>query len=361
MAACPRILGGSVYQPILKGKKAEFDAWQKVSASKRNHAVPLFELVVKDGTDADLTSFRNRLLNSTLRGDTVAIDVHSLGGDAVESSSGLRPYSWLARETKSSGVKVRPVIYLDDDVVVARDALTASQANNELIVLRIGRRNSAPAPGNYDNSLQQYCTSIGVTPAAVHLLIDFRGIYGSDIGSLQRLADSYLAWVSANGVWASVTLASGAFPSQITTLAKSTPNMIPRLDGALWNLTQPTSPVPDLKFGDYGIRHPELPEVGFGGPLPNLRYATTADWVVWREAKHKKYPNGSFYAACAGIVGLPHYSGAGYSWADGVIAAKAACQPGPAPGAGTGAEWITYGMNRHLEFVIDRLTTLHAA
>jgi hypothetical protein len=350
-----------MYQPILKGKKAEFDAWQNVRASKRKHAVPLFELVVKDGTDADLASFRDRLLSSTHGGDTVAVDVRSLGSDAVESSSGLRPYSWLVRETQSSGVKVRPVIYLDDEDVVAQDALTASQANNELIVLRIGGGNADPAPANEDDSLQHYCATIGVVPTAVHLLIDFGGIYGSDIGSLQRLANSYLTWISANGTWASVTLASGAFPSQITALAKSTANMVPRLDGALWNLTHPTSPVPDLKFGDYGIRHPELPEAGFGGPLPNLRYATTSDWIVWREAKHKKYPNGSFYTACAGVVGLPQYSGAGYSWADGVIAAKAACQPGPAPGAGTGAEWITYGMNRHLEFVIDRLTTLHVA
>jgi hypothetical protein len=131
-------LGACMYQPILKGKKAEFDAWQNVRASKRKHAIPLFELVVKEGTDSDLASFRDRLLSSTHGGDIVAVDVRSLGSNAVESSSGLRPYSWLVRETQSSRVKIRPVIYLDDDVVVARDALTDSRANNELIVLRIG-------------------------------------------------------------------------------------------------------------------------------------------------------------------------------------------------------------------------------
>lgn len=350
-----------MYQPILKGKKAEFDAWQNVSGTRRLSAIPLFELVVKDRTDSDLGAFRDRLLGSAHKGDTVAVDIHALGSGAVESTTNLRPYSWLVRELQASGVKIRPVVYLDDDLVLARDALAASLANGQLMVLRIGGRNGDPAPANDDESLKQFCTSIGVAPTAVHLLIDFGGIYGSDIGSLQRLANSYLNWASANGTWATVTLAAGAFPAQITALAKSTANMVPRLDGALWNLVRPTSPVPDLHFGDYGIRHPELPDSGFGGPLPNLRYATTTDWIVWREAKHKKYPNGSFYTVCAGVVALPQYAGPSYSWADAVIAAKAACQPGPAPGAGTGAEWITYGMNRHLEFVIDRLTTLRVA
>lgn len=345
-----------MYQPILKGKKAEFDAWQNMSVSRRTNAIPLFELVVKDGTDADLEAFRDRLQGSTQPQDTVAVDLQALGANAVESTSGLQPYTWLAQEMKGSGVNIMPVVYLEDEFAVAEDAVAAVRKLKEQIVLRIGGRNGDPAPADDDESLKDYCGSIGISSDKVHLLIDFGGIYGSDIGLLQRLANSYLAWAAANGPWASVTLAAGAFPAQITALPKSTPNMVPRLDGALWNLVHPTSPVANLRYGDYGIRHPELPDGGFGGPLPNLRYATTTDWVVWREAKLTKYPNGSFYSVCAGIVGLPQFGGANFSWADDVISAKAACQPGPAPGAGTGAEWITYGMNRHLEYVVDRLT-----
>jgi hypothetical protein len=350
-----------MYQPILKGKKAEFDAWENVSSLRRTSAIPLFELVVKDGVDADLGTFRDRLVASSQSSDVIAVDLQALGAGAVQSTTNRTPYTWLATELASGGPKIRPVIYLDDPLAIAKDAIAASALSSELPVLRIGGRNGDNAPDLADRSLEDYCTLAETLPNKVHLLIDFGGVYGSDIGALQRLANSYLAWAAANGPWASVTLASGAFPAQITTLAKATPNMVPRLDGALWNLVHPTSPVPDLQFGDYGIRHPELADGGFGGPLPNLRYATTTDWIVWREAKHKQYPNGSFYAVCAGIAAHPQYGGAGFSWGDGVVAAKATCTPGPAAGAGTGAEWITYGMNRHLEYVIDRLTSLGVA
>jgi hypothetical protein len=350
-----------VYQPILKGKKAEFDAWERVSPTRRVNTSPLFELVVKDGADADLRAFETRLAAASRQGDVVAVDLHALGPDAVPSGSTLRPYAWLATEVQQSGVKIRPVIYVDDDRDTTSDARHAAQLLGENVILRVGGRNGDPHPDVRDRSLAAFCASIGLATSGLHLLIDFEGIYGSNLGDLQRSANAYLAWVASNGSWASVTLAAGAFPAQITTLAKSTANMIPRLDAAVWNLVHPTSPVPDLQYGDYGIRHPELAEKGFGGPLPNLRYASETAWAVWREAKLQKYPNGSFYAVCAGIVSLPEFDGAQFSWADGVIATKATARPGPEKGSGTGADWITYGMNRHIEFVVDRLTNLHVA
>src|SRR5690349_14935164 len=114
-----------MYQPILKGKKAEFDAWRNVQAGKRKNAIPLFELVRKDGLDKDLKAFRDRLIESAQSGDIVAVDFRSLASGSAEPSSGLRPHSWLVRELATYGVRVRPVIYLDYTVETTRDALFA--------------------------------------------------------------------------------------------------------------------------------------------------------------------------------------------------------------------------------------------
>lgn len=348
-----------MYQPILKGKKAEFEAWKNLSPARRRRAVPLFELVADKGTSIDLAKFRDLLLGAVGKDDVVAVDALALGDGATEPNSGLGAYTWLSKECASLDFTLRPVLHVDDSPSVVEDVVRTFGVEN--ITLRVGGTEGDPQPDSSDESLREWCHTGGLETKNVHLLIDFASIYGMDPAAQQGLAYSYLSWAASNGQWASVTLASGAFPQQITGLAKGVPNKVPRGDAALWNLVRPTSPVADLQFGDYGIRHPELADGGFGGPLPNLRYATATDWIVWREAKHHMYPNGSFYAVCAGVRGLPSYGGAGFSWADGIIDVKSRERPGPLPGAGTGTEWISYGMNRHFEFVTDRLTTLGVA
>lgn len=348
-----------MYQPIYKGKKAEFDSWSHASSARRVQANPLFEIVAAKGISADLEKFRDMLLGSCQQGDVVAVDALALGDDAVEPNSGLGPYSWLARQCAGSGVTIRAVLHLADGSAFVADAISALGPKD--IVLRIGGTDGDPQPTSSDTTLTDWCRAARLLPSDVHLLIDLASIYGLDQTVQQALAQAYLIWASTSGPWATVTLASGAFPAQISSLAKSTPNSIPRLDAALWNQARSLSPISDLQFGDYGVRHTELADGGFGGPLPNIRYATDSEWIVWREAKHPQYPNGSFYKACVGIVGHTAYSGSAFSWADGVIDQKSRANPGPQPGAGTGTDWITYGMNRHLEFVVDRLTTHGAA
>lgn len=345
-----------MYQPILKGKKGEFDAWGKVSGTRRKNMVPLFEVVAENGPEVDLKKFTGYLADAITSGDLIAIDAVQLGSASV-TDDGTKAYSWLKNVLLGTGLTFRPVVHLEDDEALVRDGLAVALDG---IVLRIGGTDGEPHPEEEDTTLADWCNRLGIATTTVHLLIDFESIHGADLVSQVKMADAYLRWADANGPWASVTLASGAFPSQITSVPKGVPFPVPRNDAHLWNRAKKTSPVPDLHYGDYGIRHPSLPTEGFGGPLPNLRYTANKEWIVWREAKLTKYPNSSFFSACAGIVGHSSFKGASFSWADDVIDTKSRLRPGPT-GAGTGTEWITYGMNHHFELVVDRLTTGGAA
>lgn len=347
-----------MYQPILKGKKGELDAWGKVSGARRKNMVPLFEVVAENGPEADLNKFNGYLANAFAPGDVIAIDAVQLGSSSVTDDE-KKAYSWLKDALPSTGLAFRPVVHLEDDEALVRDGLAVALDG---IVLRIGGTDGEPHPEEGDTTLAGWCSLFGIATTTVHLLIDFESIHGAELASQVKMADAYLRWADANGPWASVTLASGAFPSQITSVPKGVPFSIPRNDAQLWNRAKKTSPVPDLHYGDYGIRHPSLPTAGFGGrgPLPNLRYTADKDWVVWREAKLKRYPNSSFFTVCAGIVGHSSFKGAAFSWADNAIDTKSSLQPGPT-GAGTGTDWITCGMNHHFELVVDRLTTGGAA
>lgn len=352
---------GTMYQPILKGKKAEFEAWRNVSSARRNVTIPLFEVIANKGVDYDLGSFSDAVFDCSQAGDILAVDSHALGEDAVDTTTSRSPYSLLALNAASSGVRLRPVVHLGDGAGFISDAVTAAGATREKIVLRVGGSEADPAPGATDVTLKTYCRDAGVSPGDVHLLIDFASVHGSALDELETMAATYLAWADRNGTWASVTLASGAFPSQITSLPKKSKNLLRRLDAEMWNAAVLSSPIADIHYGDYGVRHPDLPDSGFGGPIPNLRYCTDSAWIVWREAKLAKFPHGSFYDVCRAVVATPEYSGAAHSWGDGVIDAKSKCVAGPAAGAGGGTEWIMYGMNRHISYVADRLSSLGVA
>lgn len=354
-----RNIGGVLYQPILKGKKGEFSAWSRVSPSRRTSAVPLFEIVADKGTDVDLQKFVTGLIDALQPNDLCAVDAAALGKGAIESRSGLLPYSWLASQLQGTQRGFRPVLHVDDGTAFVADAVSAATSMGQPITLRVGGTDADPDPAAGDTSLRGFCTKSGLRTQDVHLLLDFASIFGTDLSAHQRLATAYLHLVAANGAWASVTLASGAFPAQISALPKQTANRIPRLDAMLWNLVNPTSPVPGLRYGDYGVRHPELFEGQiWNGPLPNLRYAADSDWIVWREAKSmQQQPNSSFYDVCAAVAALPEYRGSAFSWGDFSVDEKSRRVPGP----GSGTAWITYGTNLHMEFVIDRLANLGVA
>lgn len=340
-----------MYQPILKGKKGEIRAWEKVSAKRRRHMVPLFEIVSENGPEADLRKFYNYLAGAIMPGDVIAVDAIKLGAFTGRAGE-KQPYSWLKDALEDTDITFRPVIHLEDNGAVISDAKTAAYDG---IVLRIGGSDGEPDREVWDLRLNDWCKTSRVATTEVHLLIDFESIHGFSPHSQESVAGAYLRWAYTNGPWASVTLASGAFPPQITSTPKGTPVSIPRGDTELWNLAKKRNPAPNLRYGDYGVRHPALSTSGFGGPLPNLRYTAAKEWIVWRESRDQKYPNGSFFHVCAGIAGHRSFMGATFSWADAIIQRKSSLQPG-APGQGGGTEWITYGMNHHFELVVDRLT-----
>lgn len=345
-----------MYRPILKGKKAEFESWKNISKPARTVVLPIFEIVAGKGLTPDLQKFRDGLLPSLDSGDTVAVDAIALGDGAIEPQTGLGVYTWLSKELSPAGITLEAVLHLNDSATQIKDAIAA--VGNGNIVLRVGGTEGDPHPLSSDMTLSKWCKQANLISANVHLLVDFASIYGLSQSGMQSMAEAYLAWASSNGPWAATTLAAGAFPAQISNLPKSTPNLIPRSDAALWNSVRSTSVVPNLLFGDYGTRHPELMDGQvWNGPLPNLRYAVDAHWVVWREAKDQQQPHSTFYEVCRNIVSHPQFCGSQYSWGDGVIEQKSRNTPGP----GSGTEWIIYGLNHHIEFVADRLTTRGAA
>lgn len=339
-----------MYYPILRGKAGEFEAWKNVDDSRRANIEPLFELVAENGISRDLIKFRDALVRSSRDRELYAIDFGALHPGGKEETSGSLPFTWLASELSATGIEFHAVIHLDDTNEQVADAIFAVGAENLLLRIRGAELDSDPSVS--DSTLRDWCVARGIKTQDVAIMIDLGNIYGADNQSVTRLAEASLQWISNNGPWESAILASGASPETISDVPKQKYYYIDRNDAALWN--QMIQIYPELDYADYGTRSPNQSDgPGFQGPLPYLRYATASKWVIWREPKDSQGGHSTFSDVCHNIVAHPDFSGANFSWGDGLMANP--------PGPGTATQWISYAQNHHMELVIDRLTNLGVA
>jgi hypothetical protein len=352
-----------VYVPILKGKPGEFDAWRQSEALVLRRLRPLFEVVPSEhGRDRDLQLFVDRLGAAWTQApqagvatiDTGAVNQTSSVGGGTESA-----VLWTARQLHDRGVPARPVVRLRDQASVVGEAAAAVQLHGCGVCLRLGDETADPDIPSTEARLEPLLRGLDISIADVHLVLDLWSITSQrEVNRVLPIAEALVHWANSIGTWASITLASGAFPAMISHLPSNMSTDLHRFDAKLWRqLSQmPGLPyIPD--FGDYAINHPSMPPLtSRRGPIPNLRYAFGEDWRVFRERRARP-GNQSFFTLCARVVADNAWprEGTAHCWGD--VQIDRCSQSVGAPGAAT--QWRAYGTSHHLATVTRRLATRH--
>jgi hypothetical protein len=240
---------------------------------------------------------------------------------------------------------------------VVAEVAAAVQLHERGACLRLGDEKNDPDVATAKARLDPLLQDLGIAVADLHLVIDLWAV-GSprDVNRALHVVEELVRWAASVGPWASITLASGAFPESISALPSSTSTDLPRYDAALWRLLSQVPGLPYIPdFGDYAINHPAMPPLGIrSGPHPNLRYTFGADWRVFRE--RKVLPgNESFFTLCERVVTDAAWprEGTSHCWADEEI--ERCSRSVGSPGAAT--QWRAYGTNHHLATVTRRLAT----
>jgi hypothetical protein len=345
------------YVPILKGKPGEFKACRNADAAILTGTRVVMEVVPERGLDRDLTLFVRNVAAHWPKAEVLTVDSGFL--DQTDSVAGTADGAvmWVASQFYDKGAKYRPVMHLEDDPDVFTEIAAAVELHDEGACLRLGSEEEYPDPDETDARFEDALAAADLDTDDVHLLIDLRSIEAQrEIRGVTPIAIDMLAWAATKGPWASVTVASGAFPASISTFDKGAATPVPRYDAALYDAIVAEGPaiVPD--FGDYAINHPLMPTSGFRmGPLPSLRYTADRNWQVFREGKDRP-GNESFFTVCEKVVASPYWpaAAAAYSWGDAEVDRCSHSRPG----AGTATEWRAYGTSHHIAVVIDRLATL---
>lgn len=343
------------YQPIFKAKPGEFTAWSNATPAVRAATLPVFEM--DWSTKSDFHNYLKTCIKSWAgshtAGDVVVVDSATLDQTAPIAPNGHRIIPWLATELAAHGLKLRPVIRPTDDPIVIADAAAVAATTKAGVVNRFGTPRVPPTVPDVSAQLVPLAQSLGIAPNETHLLLDFQEMADqSAITQLTPVANSLLAWVATQPQLGSVHISSAAFPASISGMPQSTANLITRYDAQFYTgLTIPAGL--DVGYSDYAVNNPAPGSPDARTPLPNLRYTTGSQWLIWREPKAQP-GNSAFHTVCQRLVASPYYAGPAYSWGDRMIDDKAR-NIGNAGGA---KEWRSYATSHHLQTVIDRLATL---
>ncbi len=133
---------------------------------------------------------------------------------------------------------------------------------------------------SFQNDLELLLSYLKLQPEQIDLLIDYQIISDFSPGFASVCARfPYLLR------WRTFTIASGAFPKDLSELEKNSQHVLQRLDWLTWlgQVTNETTLPRKPSYSDYTIQHPifsEPPE--FPNFSASIRYTSNEYWVIMR-------------------------------------------------------------------------------
>lgn len=252
----------TIYRPFLKTAHNELNA--ALSSEGIGSTIqPVWELIPA-GSGLPMTTLVGRLSDLP---EQVPWRIDARYVDEIDQSS----ISVLDSECRVGGVRYIPVIgpsSKPDDLVAAVVAVAHHRCG---LTVRIP---SPTGPANVDQAAATV-RSLGLRPAQADLVIDCGFIADELTASLtagRLLIPIHRALTQR---WRSVTVLSGAFPSDPTSAAGDPPLAIPRHDAAAFRQL-PFA----VDFGDFGVAH-ALASSADDDAQPSLRWNRGDDWVMY--------------------------------------------------------------------------------
>ncbi len=200
------------------------------------------------------------------------------------------------------------------------------------------------------SDIEDFVSRNGLETQNIDLMVDFKIINEqTSLESLQRKIEI----IPRIEQWRTFTIASGAFPPDLSHIEKHEQRDIPRLDWTMWcslsgSLKRPPS------FSDYSIQHPVYaPKSSASNPSASIRYALEDRWVIIRGEGLRNPKGAGFkqYPALAQILVKQKdiFKGDGFSFGDSYIADKA--KDINTKNTGNPQTWLEAGINHHLTLV----------
>ncbi len=368
------------YVPVLRGKKAEFDALGVLEGPARGCTRPLIEvapMTFDEQTEEPVRTLEDHLDRTTRAlqeswsdqqqnlfepdaglPPVVLYDLQTVGWS--RTSGGDHPVEYLHAGLRSCGLRSVPVARLDDD----RHFLeaVASVATDVGICLRLDRNQFSP-PSRLMVELYARLVELGVSPDLVDIVIDLEYLAEDDGPSAFLMAQAALEALPDPAVWRSVVVVGSSFPTSVASVVRPHEGRV--IKRAEWEMyASLADSIENLArlptFGDYGIEGhtPDLagppPKITRKNMSPSIRYTGIGGWYVIRGSRFEDQGNEQYHGLAGEVTKSPHWQGSEYCWGDGYISRCAVFEDGP----GSPQKWRQVGVNHHVTQVTAELASL---
>jgi len=350
------------YVPILRWKRAERVALRFLTEQVKSYMTPLIEVTPRSFSprasgrvppvDEVLSHIAEDLLASWGT-EPIFIDLWLLN-PSLSVRNGLHPFIFLAAEARARGVSLIPVTGLDRDDEYQNAVASLNATNDGGVCVRLVRSDLERSALRTD--LNRLLSRLHLQERQAHLLVNWQFVQGGCpdwTAALRSFPDLRL--------WRTLTVASGAFPPDLTRFTLGQHDL-PRLDRLAWR-RQVALEDPSLRraaYGDYTIQNPIYSEPpGLANVSASIRYTADEHWVIMRGEglRNENGPGHAQYPANALLLRRrPEYCvcGPNFSYGDAYIHDKSE-HPDP---PGNPETWLRAGFNHHMTFVVRQVASL---
>ena len=391
------------YVSVLKWRRAEMWALNNLEEHRSDRLLPLVEIVLPVPSDDSsktvavatpkpisdeekMTRKENEAIELFLGGkngkrgkkDEIVSKIRDTWGDRpiivdltliYHAEAKLAGLLAISQSPDRHGLNLIPTVNLSDDVAYQQAVAEVLGEEFNTICIRVTTPD-IKSIGELNSRLNELLDRLNIDRRSAVLLIDLKEDVGDQVYRETVFSSQHIDYLED---WGLVTIASGAFPSNLSDCRVDADNLLPRHDWLSWlrygrrsNLKRP--PI----FADYAIRHPVYRfDWQFYLPSSSLKYTLEQDWWVIRGAKGN--PEQYLAAAQALASHKGRFRGSGYSVGDSLIheksvyhqkemrkraATASSSSKSPKLKTGNAEYWIKVGLNQHLALTIDQISNL---
>ena len=337
------------YVPVLKWKKGEQIALQKLSKSQKDSIIPLIEL-----TDVIEPNLFLDILSECYNGKCYIDTTIAYDDDEKFLSS-------ILEIATNRNMNLIPVIYSND-----LDSSVLTQ-NYSSIAIKIGLPEDIEGP-----SLQSTFKSIKDLKnnnINLDLILDLGLILtnsnaANQFRDLKNIINEFLI---DDIFYNSLIICSTSFPENLSNLEAGSKSSFKRFDYLIYKKIIET--FPSIKkymyYSDYGVTKFTDIDIDFSlmkyGILPKMKYTCENEYILWKGKRNKttKHLDISYYTLAEDLLNSKLYYGPDFSYGD--LDIKQRYEKAKANNTnkcGNGTTWVTVSANHHIAVVIEQLSKL---
>lgn len=347
--------GPSDYVPVLKIKRGEKKALQRMAPALQPRIVPLLEIVERrpeKAIDRHLNTAFDALTESMRSYGRCFLDAREIAADGPEA------VAEVFRRASNEGIVFTPVTGIHRTA----DVTAAMEHRMRGIALRLTREEFEA--GGLSAKIVAFLNQYELEPEEMDLIIDLGAADDLIAQGIAILTYAFMAEVPHHERWRTFTISACAFPKSMGGIERNSHELVPREEWIAWRdyLYARRGNLPRLPtFSDCAIQHPSGVE-GFDPRTMQvsaaIRYTYANDWLLIKGESTRFTRPGEQFPALATRLVYGHLQGhfAGPNHCGGCASMKAAADG--APSLGSAEAWRRLGTIHHISTVIHGLASL---